>query len=69
MNKKFKTVTVNRDTLEIAEKWLVDFNKRMGWNYLRSLSHFIEVSLVEYMEYHNKILPKEALKLTSKSKH
>jgi hypothetical protein len=46
----FKVVTISEEVHRLAERFLEEYNKAVGWKKIRSLSHLFELAVIEYIE-------------------
>lgn len=58
-NKNFRSVTLDAELLAYAEEMIEHFNNVVGWKGFRSLSHFVETAIVDYIDQMDKLLEKE----------
>ena len=45
-----KVVTVSQQIHSKAEKFREEYNRKVGWKEIRSLSHLFELAVIDYMK-------------------
>jgi hypothetical protein len=47
-----KSITISSETYEKIEKYIIEANYKAGYRKYRSISHFVEEILMEYIKNH-----------------
>lgn len=53
-SKGFKGVTIPESLYNKIEKFIIDYNYRKGMKAIRSMSHFVELAVKEYLKNNSK---------------
>ena len=54
-----RSISLDAELIQYAEEFLEHFNDKRGWVRFRSLSHFVEESIVKFIDELDEILSKE----------
>jgi hypothetical protein len=52
--KGLKAVTISEEVFKKAEKFIEEYNRKVGWRKIRSMAHLIELATIEYIKKNSK---------------
>ena len=57
--KGFKGINIYESVYNEAQRFMWEYNAKMGYKKIRSMAHLVELALEEYLSRHKKELEKE----------